>query len=128
MSHDDRLHRMARAAGFELVDLVEHRRHLAAQDAISAVCISQARLMRAALVEVRALLETALPTATEPVPRAAPLASAALQAVRVIGEALDPIPFRVVEPGPQVRTDLERPRVDIVRPAEAIIDHSEAGQ
>lgn len=136
MSHEERLHRMARAAGFELVNLVEHRRHLAAQDAISAVCISQARLMRAALVEVRALLETALPTATEPVPRAAPLASAAIQAVRVISEALDPVPFRVVDPAPTlqsgghitVRADLERPPVDVVRPAEAIIDHSEAGQ
>lgn len=123
MSHEERLHRMARAAGYQLVDLVEHRRHLAAQDAISAVCISQARLMRAALVEVRALLEPTLQ-----LPWNAPAQSAARQAVRVIAEALDPVPFRVVEPGPEVRTDLERPPVDIVRPAEAIIDHSEAGQ
>lgn len=127
MSHEERLHRMARAAGFELVDLVEHRRHLAAQDAISAVCIAQARLMRAALVEIQAALESGL-TAHTWDPLGSALVTEARKAVRIIAEALDPAPLRVVQPGPEVRTDLERPPVDIARPAEAIIDHSEAGQ
>lgn len=119
--HRARLFDMARAAGYHLVPADD----LAAADAMTAVAIQQARLMRAALVEVRAALETALPTATEPTPSAVPLCLVALQAVRIIAEALDPVPYRVVTPGPEVRTDLERPPLDVVR--EVIVDHSEAG-
>lgn len=109
-----RLARMAHAAGFALVDLQEHRRHVQAQDAMTAVAIQQARLMRAALVEIRAALESGL-TAHTWDPLGSALAAEAGKAVRIVAEALDPVPFRVVEPGPEVRTDLERPPLDIVR-------------
>lgn len=95
--HRDRLARMARAAGYVLVPIDQHQ----VDDAISAVCITEARRYRAALVEIREHL-------------AHPSVGQWAAARRVIDETLNPAADRLVPNTP--------PPPTIVR--EVIVDHS----
>ncbi len=95
-----RLARLARAAGYVLVPIEAHRNTEAEADAVSAVCIAEARRMRAALDRVRSTLATAQ-TADELVWLVA----------NIVEEALTDSPRYVVPPE-------SVPRLEVIR------DHS----